>query len=80
MSKFYIKFGNRQYIQVGLDIMEACNKVIKEYLKDNSTVHLPTFFKVSEQGWDEHDDDITVDVDELILHQYNLNNPGDPLL
>ena len=67
MRKFYVTFGNYQRVLHASNTIHACILVYKsmaggEFWVDN--IH--TSFRVSERGFDVHDDDEVYDANEII--------------
>lgn len=67
--KFYVKMGKKlQNIVIAGNDIEACVKTFKKYMKNEPIVGaaLPTFFSVSQKGFDEHEDDQLYSVGGII--------------
>jgi len=63
MPKFYVHDGLEKTIITADSPLQACFRAIKHIFKD---VPINGFYKVSEQGFEEHDDDVIFSSEEVI--------------
>ncbi len=64
--------GKSQMICLASNPYQACMKVFKRVIKDTET--LSKFFRVSQMGFDKHDDDEIVPMDVVIKLMVLSNN------
>tara|TARA_B100001094_G_C17874091_1_gene643536 strand:+ start:225 stop:446 length:222 start_codon:yes stop_codon:yes gene_type:complete len=72
MPKFYVDDGYEQTVVDSKDPLTACCKAVLHFF---NTFAVNGFYKVSEKGFDEHNDDIIVDSNKIIdfLSEYFKN-------
>ena len=63
MPKFYVHDGLEKTIITADSPLQACFRAIKHIFKD---VPVNGFYKVSEQGFEDHDDDVIFSSEEVI--------------
>ena len=63
MPKFYVHDGLEKTIITADSPLQACFRAIKHIFKD---VPINGFYKISEQGFEEHDDDVIFSSEEVI--------------
>ena len=63
MPKFYVHDGLEKTIITADSPLQACFRAIKHIFKD---VPINGFYKVSEQGFEDHDDDVIFSSEEVI--------------
>lgn len=65
--KYYVTFGTINCIIQTGNILAACVKAYKLYFNTKELPKsLPIFFRVSQRGFDKHDDDELISVAEII--------------
>lgn len=71
-NKFYVVFGEFEYIVLAVTQQEACEKAFKAFLKrdvddeHSAVVSLPRRFKVSQRGHEPHDDDLYLPTEVVV--------------
>ena len=63
MPKFFVHDGLEKTIVIADSPLQACFRAIKHIFKD---VPIIGFYKVSEQGFEDHDDDVIFSSEEVI--------------
>jgi hypothetical protein len=64
--KYYVKFGGlKKMVNTG-NPYAAAVKTFESYMINKERRKLPTFFSVSQKGFDEHEDDYIIGVEEII--------------
>lgn len=70
--KYYITMGKNQMICLASNPYQACMKVFKRTIKNVET--LPKFFRISQVGFNKHDDDEIVPMEVIIKLMVLSNN------
>lgn len=80
--KYYVSYGDKM-AEVGLwgNHIAPCINLLKKLPSDQFDTDMPTYFRVSERGFDEHDDDRIVPLEMVLSIMQLANNPeGEALL
>jgi len=64
--KYYVKFGNFRKMIITGNQYAACVKTFNSFMESKDRRTLPTFFTVSQRGYNKHDDDEIVATDFVI--------------
>jgi len=72
--KYYVIFGDFQRVLHCGNPYQACIKTLQQYL-DNNPESIHTTFRVSQRGFNEHEDDLIIDLDTITKILYIIANP-----
>lgn len=63
--KYYISFGKYKKVLIAGNPIHACIKVLRSYMND-TPLTISKIFKVSQCGFDDHDDDEIYSLKEIL--------------
>lgn len=67
--KYYISFGKYKKVLIAGNPINACVITLQSYVKllgDNNPESFPVIFKISQRGFDDHDDDELYSLKEIL--------------
>ena len=80
--KYYVSYGDKMSkVSLAGNHIAPCINLLKELPSDQFDTNMPTHFRVSQRGFDEHDDDQIVSLQTVLSIMQLANNPeGEALL
>ena len=75
--KYYVTLGKFHKIFQAGNPYQACIKTLQLYLNNGLPSSIPGLFRVSQQGHDEHDDDLIIELSAITDILYKIANPED---
>lgn len=67
MNKYYITWGEKQYLRLAYTPMQACAAILCDFLWETFTEEsVPLAFFVSYKGYESHDDDMIVHLNWVV--------------